>query len=61
MADEQTSFSQNMDFCVPENADSFRMMIASVIRGKTEDPFPLETFLECGGITVDLISIVATD
>lgn len=61
IADEQTSFSQNMDFAVPENADSFRMMIASVIRGTTEDPFPLETFLRCGGTTVDLINIAATD
>lgn len=55
IASEQADFSTETDFLVPANADSFRLMIASVVDGITEDPFPLNTFIANGGIGINLI------
>lgn len=56
MASEQTDFAIVSDYTVPENADSFRLTIASVVNGITETVFPLDTFVTNGGITLHFIT-----
>ena len=56
IAGEQADFSTETDFVVPEGADRFRLTVASVVDGITEDPFPLDTFLGNGGMVINLIS-----
>ena len=55
IASEQVDFSTTTDFIVPDGADSFRLTVASVVNNSTEDPFPLTTFIENGGMDIILI------
>lgn len=55
IAPEQTTFSDDTEFVVPEGADRFSINIASVVNGETEDPFPISTFVNAGGIKVHFI------
>lgn len=61
IANEQTDFSTATDFIVPDGADSFRLTIASVVNDITEDPFPINTFIENGGLKVVLIDPAAQE
>lgn len=56
IANEQTDFSTETDFVVPDGADNLRLTIASVVNNTTEDPFPIDTFVENGGLKIVLIN-----
>lgn len=54
LAPEQEDYCTVTEFTVPATATCFRFCIASVNEGVTDQTFPLETFFEDGGITLQL-------
>ena len=56
LASEQCDFTTISEFTVPANADSFRIAIASVFGGKTQNTFNTSSFINCGGLTIKLFT-----
>lgn len=57
LASEQVNFDTVTSYTVPQNADGFRIKIASVVNGTTEGTFPLSRFIEDGSLYVCLSGV----